>query len=288
MLGKVIVLSKFKNRKHLKLIIFISFFVVLAISLTGIWLVLKNKDAANNHPVVMAHRGYFVNAVENTLGSLEAAAVFKPDYVELDVVESADGELFVIHDNNLKRIALIDKNIREMSTDEIKAVVLKQNGQESHISTLSEFVDKAIELNQNLNVEIKIYGNESADYVGNIVSLLQTKQVEKKYLIQSLDWDTVLKVNELAPEISAGFIAMKKDFDINNAGIDFISIPAYDVAKDLLSHADVTNKPIYVWTIDAEEEIETVFSEGASGVITNKCNDAVKIRDTLEKTGLIL
>ena len=288
MLGKVIVLSKFKNRKHLKLIIFISVFVVLAISLTGIWLVLKNKDAANNHPVVMAHRGYFVNAVENTLGSLEAAAVFKPDYVELDVVESADGELFVIHDNNLKRIALIDKNIREMSTDEIKAVVLKQNGQESHISTLSEFVDKAIELDQNLNVEIKIYGNESANYVSNIVSLLQTKQVEKKYLIQSLDWDTVLKVNELAPEISAGFIAMKKDFDINNAGIDFISIPAYDVAKDLLSHADVTNKPIYVWTIDAEEEIETVFSEGASGVITNKCNDAVKIRDTLEKTGLIL
>jgi len=288
MLGKVIVLSKFKNRKHLKLIVFISVFVVLAISLTGIWLVLKNKDAANNHPVVMAHRGYFVNAVENTLGSLEAAAVFKPDYVELDVVESADGELFVIHDNNLKRIALIDKNIREMSTDEIKAVVLKQNGQESHISTLSEFVDKAIELNQNLNVEIKIYGNESADYVGNIVSLLQAKQVDKKYLIQSLDWDTVLKVNELAPEISAGFIAMKKDFDINNAGIDFISIPAYDVAKDLLSHADVTNKPIYVWTIDAEEEIETVFSEGASGVITNKCNDAVKIRDTLEKTGLIL
>jgi len=288
MLGKVIVLSKFKNRKHLKLIVFISVFVVLAISLTGIWLVLKNKDAANNHPVVMAHRGYFVNAVENTLGSLEAAAVFKPDYVELDVVESADGELFVIHDNNLKRIALIDKNIREMSTDEIKAVVLKQNGQESHISTLSEFVDKAIELNQNLNVEIKIYGNESADYVGNIVSLLQAKQVDKKYLIQSLDWDTVLKVNELAPEISAGFIAMKKDFDINNAGIDFISIPAYDVAKDLLSHADVTNKPIYVWTIDAEEEIETVFSEGASGVITNKCNDAVKIRDTLEKTGIIL
>ena len=126
-------MSKFKNRKHLKLVLFISVFVVLAISLTGIWLVLKNKDAANNHPIVMAHRGYFVNAVENTLGSLEAASVFKPDYVELDVVESADGELFVIHDNNLKRMALLDQNIREMSTDEIKVVVLKQNGQESHI-----------------------------------------------------------------------------------------------------------------------------------------------------------
>lgn len=281
-------MNKVKNRKHTKLILTVSVLVFIVISVTAFWLIAKKIAADKNLPVVMAHRGYYVNAVENTLGSLDAAAVFKPDYVELDVVESVDGELFVIHDNNLKRMALLDKNIREMTRDEVKAVVLKQNGKESNISTLSEFVDEAIKLNQNLNVEIKIYGNESKDFVGNVVSLLKDKKVENKYLIQSLDWDTVLKVNELAPEISAGFIAMKKDFDINNAGIDFISIPAYDVAKDLLSHADVTNKPIYVWTIDDEESIETVFSQGANGVITNKCNDAMKIRETLANTGLLI
>jgi len=174
-----------------------------------------------------------------------------------------------------------------MSKDEVKAVVLKQNGVESHISTLNEFVDKAIELNQNLNVEIKIYGKESTDFVGNVVSLLISKNVDTKYLIQSLDWNTVIKVNELAPQISAGYIALNKAFDINNAGIDFISIPSYDVAKDLLSHKDVTNKPIYVWTIDAEDSIEKVFSEGANGVITNKCGDAITIRDQLKNTGVI-
>jgi len=281
-------MNRISNTKHTKIIVIISIAVVLAISISAVWLIMKKNAADKNLPVVMAHRGYYVNAVENTLRSLEAAAAFKPDYVELDVVESVDGELFVIHDNNLKRMALTDKNIREMTRDEVKAVVLKQNGKESRISTLNEFVDEAIKLNQNLNVEIKIYGSESKDFVGNVVSLLKDKKVEKKYLIQSLDWDTVLKVNELAPEISAGFIAMKKDFDINNAGIDFISIPAYDVAKDLLSHTDVTNKPIYVWTIDAEESIETVFSQGANGVITNKCNDAMKIRDTLANTGLLI
>jgi len=281
-------MNRIRNTKHTKIIAIISIVVVLAISISAVWLIIKKNAADKNLPVVMAHRGYYANAVENTMGSLEAAAVFKPDYVELDVVESVDGELFVIHDNNLLRMALLDKNIREMTKDEVKAVVLKQNGKESHISTLSEFVDEAIKLDQNLNVEIKIYGNESKDFVGNVVSLLKDKKVGKKYLIQSLDWDTVLKVNDLAPEISAGFIAMKKDFDINNAGIDFISIPAYDVAKDLLSHTDVTNKPIYVWTIDAEESIETVFSQGANGVITNKCNDAVKIRNTLANTGLLI
>ena len=281
-----------RSIKHKKLIVIISIVIVLAITVFAVWyFVMKNEAASNNptggQPVVMAHRGYHVKAVENTLGSLEAAAVFKPDYVELDVVESADGELFVIHDNNLNRLAGLNKNIREMSSDEIKAVVLKQDGFESHISTLSEFVDKAIELDQNLNVEIKIYGNESTDFVANVVNLLKSKNVDKKYLIQSLDWNTVLKVNELAPEISAGYIAMQKQFDINNAGIDFISIPTYDVAKDLLSHADITDKPIYIWTIDAEESIEKVLLEGADGVITNKCNEAIATRNQLVNSGII-
>ncbi|MEI8198639.1 MAG: glycerophosphodiester phosphodiesterase family protein [Eubacteriales bacterium] len=285
-------MNKTKKRKHLRIIVIVSLIVVLAISFSAIWLNTKKKDAANNlpansQPVVMAHRGYFVNAVENTLGSLDAAAAFKPDYVELDVVESADGELFVIHDNNLKRLAGLDKDIRKMNREEVKSVILKQNGKESRISTLSEFVDEAIKLDQNLNVEIKIYGKESTDFVGNVVNLLKSKNVENKYLIQSLDWDTVLKVNELAPEISAGFIALNKTFDINNAGIDFISIPVYDVAKDLLSHKDVTNKPIYVWTIDSEASIEKVFSEGANGVITNRCNEAIIIRDQMVKKGSI-
>jgi len=285
-------MSKTGIRKNLKIIVIIAVIAFLVISFFIFWLNTKKSDMVNtmpvnSSPIVMAHRGYHVNAVENTLGSLEAAAVFKPDYVELDVVESADGELFVIHDNNLNRLAGLNKNIREMSKDEVKAVVLKQNGVQSHISTLNEFADKAIELNQNLNVEIKIYGKESKDFVGNVVNLLISKNVDKEYLIQSLDWNTVLKVNELAPEISAGFIALNKAFDINNAGIDFISIPAYDVAKDLLSHKDVTNKPIYIWTIDAEETIEKAFSEGASGIITNKCNDAITIRDQLKNTGSI-
>ena len=238
-------------------------------------------------PIIMAHRGYFVKAVENTIGSLEAAAVFKPDYVELDVVESADGEMFVIHDNNLKRLAGIDEDIRKMTADQVKAVVLKENGYESHISTLSEFVDRAIQLNQNLNVEIKIYGNESSDYVSNVVKLLQAKQVDKKYLIQSLDWNTVQEVNKIEPEIVAGYIATKKDFNLNDPGIDFISIPAYDVAKDLIGHKELTSKPIYVWTIDAEENIEKVLSQGANGVITNRCNEAIQFRAQLAKTGKI-
>jgi len=278
--------NKIKGKK-LVLLVFIGVVIILAGSYTIYRMNTHTNASSQSMPIIMAHRGYFVKAVENTIGSLEAAAVFKPDYVELDVVESADGEMFVIHDNNLKRLAGIDEDIRKMTADQVKAVVLKENGYESHISTLSEFVDRAIQLNQNLNVEIKIYGNESSDYVSNVVKLLQAKQVDKKYLIQSLDWNTVQEVNKIEPEIVAGYIATKKDFNLNDPGIDFISIPAYDVAKDLIGHKELTSKPIYVWTIDAEENIEKVLSQGANGVITNRCNEAIQFRAQLAKTGKI-
>jgi len=45
---------------------------------------------------------------------------------------------------------------------------------------------------------------------------------------------------------------------------------------------------VQIWTIDAEESIEQVFSEGASGVITNKCNEAIQIRNQLKKTGITI
>jgi len=114
-------MSRIGGKKYLIFMGIIALVVILLITYFVYKMNTQKYGPIAANPVVMAHRGYFVSAVENTMGSLEAAAVFKPDYVELDVV-----------------------------------------------------------------------------------GILKNKNVNTKYLIQSLDWDTVLKVNELAPEIVAG------------------------------------------------------------------------------------
>src|SRR6478735_6344991 len=53
--------------------------------------------------LVVAHRGVWNVAPENSLSAIEAAIHAGADIVEIDVRRSADGVFFVIHDDTLDR-----------------------------------------------------------------------------------------------------------------------------------------------------------------------------------------
>lgn len=54
-------------------------------------------------PIVAAHRGYQAEMPENSLGALRAAATLGADFVEVDVRDTADGALVVMHDDTVDR-----------------------------------------------------------------------------------------------------------------------------------------------------------------------------------------
>ena len=70
---------------------------------------------------VIAHRGASAYAPENTLAAFSNAVEQKADWFELDVHLTKDGQVVVIHDGNLERVAGIKKSVREMTLAEIKA-----------------------------------------------------------------------------------------------------------------------------------------------------------------------
>ncbi len=84
--------------------------------------------AASDRTMVIAHRGLISGGVENTIPALEAAAALDPDYVEIDIQETSDGEFVVMHDTNLGRLAGIDRNVGDMSLAELEGVTLSQGG----------------------------------------------------------------------------------------------------------------------------------------------------------------
>jgi hypothetical protein len=55
---------------------------------------------------IVAHRGAWRGAPENSLAAIERAIAVGANIVEIDIRKSADGELFVMHDDTLLRIAL--------------------------------------------------------------------------------------------------------------------------------------------------------------------------------------
>ncbi|WP_298986675.1 glycerophosphodiester phosphodiesterase family protein [uncultured Roseibium sp.] len=83
-------------------------------------MVFDNKRDRPLRPEIVCHRGANGIAPENTLSAARAAWDAGFDYVEIDVRETADGHLMVLHDANLERTTsgtgfLKDKNISDLA-----------------------------------------------------------------------------------------------------------------------------------------------------------------------------
>ena len=65
---------------------------------------LKNlHDNESKYIFVIAHRGDWRNAPENSLQSIEKAIAMKVDMIELDIQPTKDGNFICMHDETLDR-----------------------------------------------------------------------------------------------------------------------------------------------------------------------------------------
>jgi glycerophosphoryl diester phosphodiesterase len=71
---------------------------------------------------VIGHRGAAALAPENTLSSVERAIEDGADWVEIDVQETADGEVVVLHDSDFMKLAGTPLKIWEGSFAEVRSL----------------------------------------------------------------------------------------------------------------------------------------------------------------------
>lgn len=96
----------------------------------------KNKAM----PKIWVDRGCCTLYPENTLEAFRAAAELDGiTGIELDIQLTSDGEMVVFHDENLRRVTHIDRNVRGCTLAEIKNIAIPANdGKYCSIPTLEE------------------------------------------------------------------------------------------------------------------------------------------------------
>jgi glycerophosphoryl diester phosphodiesterase len=77
--------------------------------------------------LIVGHRGTVKFAPENTLAAFESAIELGADVIELDVRNTADGYLVVIHDNTVDRTTDGHGRVDEMTLAEIEALSIRSN-----------------------------------------------------------------------------------------------------------------------------------------------------------------
>ena len=275
-LGEKVKSARFKS------IFFISGVILfLVLSVINMWSV--TTLIYQPQTTLIAHRGLMKGGIENSIGSLEAAAANNVEMVEMDIQESKDGKFIVYHDTNLKRLTGLSKNTYDLDLEQLTSYEMKQNGFTESISDLSSYIDRAKELGINLLVEVKPHGKESKEMVDNLINLLEEKKVATDYIVQSLDKDVLDEIKEKAPYIKTGYVIPLTIGHAPQSNHDIYVIEEFSVNEKLISEIEELDKEIFIWTVNKEELLKKYLNLNVDGIISNNADLGVIIRSDLEE-----
>ena len=125
--------------------------------------------------IVIAHRGNYHSAPENSMAAFEAAVVSGCHRIELDVRCSKDGSVFVVHDDSLLRVAGTNVQLSQLNASEVTEFTLP-NGEA--IPLLDEVLPRFIERIE-LNIEIKGSSSDLTRAVADQVQQLDERLRDK-------------------------------------------------------------------------------------------------------------
>ncbi|MEC3419038.1 glycerophosphodiester phosphodiesterase, partial [Bacillus cereus] len=218
-------------------------------------------------PIIMAHRGYISKGVENTKEAVQGAIDAKADYAEIDVLQTKDGELAVIHDLKLKRLANANVHVSDLTMAELRQLTLSQDGLSGQISTLDEII-KLANGKIKLNIEVKLHGGEK-DFVNKVLKTIKDNEFEKQCVIQTLHYPLIKEFKRANPDIKVGYILYASRANLKNVKADFYVAEEYMLNKKLVKEARKLNKPIYVWTVNDMESLKGYYKLNVDGIITD-------------------
>ncbi len=269
--------KKPKQPKFIKVIAFI-----LVAGLFFINLLLFYGGEQGSSVAIIAHRGFMEEGVENSITALIASSKAGADMVELDIQETKDGKFAVIHDSNLKRLAGINKNVYDMTLDELEKVQIHQNSFTDTIPSLSSFIDVAKEEDIDLLIEIKPHGRESDQMIQNLLSLIKEKNFEDSCILQSLHLPSINKIKEIDSTLNTCYIIPFLVGDLPDTPHNFIALEDFSVTDKILAQINTKYEGLLIWTVNDETLIENYLSmEDVAALITNNVTTAVNLRNEM-------
>jgi glycerophosphoryl diester phosphodiesterase len=254
--------------------------LTLIITTIGSFAILDRVDL--DHPVaVTAHRGSSMHAPENTLSAIRQAIEDKADYAEIDVQETADGEIVLLHDTDLRRIAGVNKKIWQLTYAEIKPLDagswFAPEFKDEHIPTLAE----ALALSGDkikLNIELKFNGHEKR-LAESVVNIVRAHNFGSRCVITSLNYDGLKTVKIIDPALKTGFIIARSIGNMFRADTDILSLSSRLVNADVIAAARKRQKEVHVWTVNQTAAMNYFINLGVDNIITDYPAELVSIID---------
>ncbi len=246
--------------------------------------VARAGEGAPHAVAITAHRAGSAHAPENTLAALENAIIAGADVVEVDAQETADGEVVLLHDTDLRRVGGVARSIWEMRADELQRLDVgawfAPGFQGERIPTLRAFA-VASRGRVRLNVELKD-NRHGEDLAARVVTILRETGVADQAAISSLDLGLLRQVRRMAPEIKLGLIVAIGIGNLGGVDVDFVAIARRLATPAVIRQIATNGREVHVWTLDDDASITRAILYGADNIITGDPLRATRIRNWAE------
>ncbi|MET9760340.1 glycerophosphodiester phosphodiesterase family protein [Streptomyces sp. NPDC006372] len=250
---------------------------------------------ARTAPLVIAHRGGSAYAPENTLAAVDKAAELGIGWVENDVQRTSDGELVVVHDDNLRRTTDAEEvfpgrapwKVKDFTAAEIARLDAGSWFSPAYagarVPTLKQFVHRVERHHQKLLLEIKnpeLYQGieqQTLKVLSN-EGWLDRSHLADRLIVQSFSAGSVRAVHELKPGVKTGLLGTPPVRDLPDYA-DFADQinPSYStLSTAYVSSVQAFDGPhgspmeVFAWTVDDAATARRVARYGVDGIITNR------------------
>ncbi|MCP4202419.1 MAG: hypothetical protein GY769_10865 [bacterium] len=241
---------------------------------------------------IQGHRGGAGLAPENSMAAFEKAISLGVDTLEMDTQSTSDRVLVVSHDQkiggNCRRIdggTLGSRFLMDLSLEDVKAI--RCEGEVAiptleAVLRLAHAAPYAVRANVELKMQKASRGIPVEEFAALLVDVIDATGMRGRTLVQSFDAEALRYIRRIAPDIPRAVIA--RDRDSYLAMVEDTTASALLPRRDRLEREDVEalharGVAVIPWVVDDPEEMRRLRSWGVDGIITNRPDVALDVRN---------
>ncbi|MFQ4148002.1 glycerophosphodiester phosphodiesterase [Arthrobacter sp. LAPM80] len=244
-------------------------------------------------PLVMAHRGFSRDGLENSLVAFNAALDLGCRYVETDLNTTADGVALAFHDSTLERTTDRKGIIAQLPYSEVKKARI---GGREPIPTLEELI--AALPGARFNIDVKDGGS-----VAPLAAAIENHGLHERVCVASFSEKrrrAVLSRLSRPVASSPGIRLLAAYFLMESwlpralllrlmQDVDVLQIPTHYRGVKIVTPATVRRAhglglKVHIWTINEPAHMERLLDLGVDGIMTDRADLLV---DVMRRRGLL-
>ncbi len=272
---RTLVKTKEPARRKRLAMVFLAVFMIISLYVThGISNGYVRLSSELEHPIELtAHRGASFQYPENTMLAFQGAKEFGADWIELDVQQTKDGKLIVLHDKNFKRTTGLNKKSWETTYEEIKDLDVgsfkDKKFSHARIPLLEEAIIWAKEHHIKLNIELKPTGHD-IDFEKSVVDLVKQYDFQDQCVFASKTYSVLETIKQYDKNLQTLYVMSFVYGDVSSLkDADAFSIQAKSITASLVNSIHEEGKKIHAWTINTEEIMQQMINLKVDNIITD-------------------